>query len=521
MARRAELVGIVRPEVDDQELDRQASKMEREFEGVANLTANIDTRQIQRKLEQAIPGGGLLGTAVDAIARDGDGGGATTAGRNRDAASGTAKSTGAGALLKIEEEQLDKLEDIHTALQQGGGAGGGGGGGGLLGGLGLARFAAGGGGMGMAGMIGAGGLFQALGGLTGDKQRQALNEKMPGIGGDAVEGYTRLTKMSGIMGPGFQIDAWQQTIEDLQNFDWPSLPSASDLVPDDWNLPAPGDLVPDNWSLPSPGDLVPDNWSLPSPQSLIPNDWGLPSPSSLVPEDWSLPNPSVLVPEDWALPSSGDLVPEDWGFPSPGDLVPEDWNLPQPGDFVPDEWNLPSPGALVPDNWDLPNPSALVPEDWNLPGPEDLPKIQVKRPDWLNNLPGVTKGGDENGMAAGGVVTGPTRQLLGEGREDEAVMPLSALQSTIQGAAAQGARAAGGDTRGRRQRNPFQVESGSRTSNTPDQPTRVEAQVQVNEVSVSLQPDSLRTAFRDGIDQLEREVERRVEPQIQQEMESY
>ena len=508
MARRAELVGIVRPEVDDQELDRQASKMEREFEDVANLTANIDTRQIQRKLEQAIPGGGLLGTAVDAIARNGDGGGATTAGRNRDAASGTAKTTGAGALLKIEEEQLDKLEDIHTALQQGGGAGGGGGGGGLLGGLGLARLAAGGGGMGMAGMIGAGGLFQALGGLTGDKQRQALNEKMPGIGGDAVEGATRLTKMSGIMGPGFQIDAWQQTIEDLQNFDWPSMPSLENLS---WpNLPSLNAL---SWpGLPSLDDL-----SWPNLPSLTNLSW--PNLPSLTDLSWpSLPSLNELTWPD--LPSLNDL-----SWPELPSLNALSWpSLPSLDDL---SWpTLPSLNDLswpnLPSLSDLSWPSLPTLNDLTWPEYPEPPQIDIPRPNWLNNLPGVTgEGGDENGMAAGGVVTGPTRQLLGEGREDEAVMPLSALQSTIQGAAAQGARAAGGDTRGRRQRNPFQVESGSRTSNTPDQPTRVEAQVQVNEVSVSLQPDSLRTAFRDGIDQLEREVERRVEQQIQQEMESY
>jgi hypothetical protein len=509
MARRAELVGIVRPEVDDQELDRQASKMEREFEGVANLTANIDTRQIQRKLEQAIPGGGLLGTAVDAIARDGDGGGATTAGRNRDAASGTAKTTGAGALLKIEEEQLDKLEDIHTALQQGGGAGGGGGGGGLLGGLGLARLVAGGGGMGMAGMIGAGGLFQALGGLTGDKQRQALNEKMPGIGGDAVEGATRLTKMSGIMGPGFQIDAWQQTIEDLQNFDWPSLPSLENLS---WpNLPSLNAL---SWpGLPSLDDL-----SWPNLPSLTNLSW--PNLPSLTDLSWpSLPSLNELT---WPnLPSLNDL-----SWPELPSLNALSWpSLPSLDDL---SWpSLPSLNDLswpnLPSLSDLSWPSLPTLNDLTWPEYPEPPQIDIPRPNWLSRLPGVSDTSGESGGdgrwegAAGGVVTGPTNALIGEGSESEAVMPLSALEGTIKQASARGVRAAGGQPAGSSQRrpNPFLKSS---EDNTPDQPARVDAEVQVNEVSVTLETQSLRTAFQDGIDQIEREVKRSVEQELRNEV---
>jgi len=38
---------------------------------------------------------------------------------------------------------------------------------------------------------------------------------------------------------------------------------------------------------------------------------------------------------------------------------------------------------------------------------------------------------DYSGMAAGGVVTRPTMALIGEGREDEAVLPLSALSGML------------------------------------------------------------------------------------------
>lgn len=57
-------------------------------------------------------------------------------------------------------------------------------------------------------------------------------------------------------------------------------------------------------------------------------------------------------------------------------------------------------------------------------------------------------------MATGGLVTGPVNALIGEGREDEAVLPLSALNTIVSDSAAAGARAAlrsrdtgsGGDT---------------------------------------------------------------------------
>lgn len=52
-------------------------------------------------------------------------------------------------------------------------------------------------------------------------------------------------------------------------------------------------------------------------------------------------------------------------------------------------------------------------------------------------------------LAHGGLVTGPTRALIGEGREDEAVLPLSKLNTMVERAARTGAQTAtGGDTDG-------------------------------------------------------------------------
>jgi hypothetical protein len=59
---------------------------------------------------------------------------------------------------------------------------------------------------------------------------------------------------------------------------------------------------------------------------------------------------------------------------------------------------------------------------------------------------GVLSGGGIPGMASGGIVTGPTLAMVGEGRESEAVMPLSKLEAMIQPAqpSAQPAMAGGG-----------------------------------------------------------------------------
>jgi hypothetical protein len=46
-------------------------------------------------------------------------------------------------------------------------------------------------------------------------------------------------------------------------------------------------------------------------------------------------------------------------------------------------------------------------------------------------------GGDIPALAEGGVVTGPTLALIGEGRESEAVIPLSKLNTMMQGGGGQ------------------------------------------------------------------------------------
>lgn len=56
-------------------------------------------------------------------------------------------------------------------------------------------------------------------------------------------------------------------------------------------------------------------------------------------------------------------------------------------------------------------------------------------PDWVPGIGGKTLGFDLPQiplLANGGVATGPTFAMVGEGREDEAILPLSKLDSMLQ-----------------------------------------------------------------------------------------
>jgi len=69
---------------------------------------------------------------------------------------------------------------------------------------------------------------------------------------------------------------------------------------------------------------------------------------------------------------------------------------------------------------------------WN----STLGNIQWKAPDWVPGIGGKSVGFPKMPMlATGGVVTGPTVAMIGEGREDEAVLPLSKLDAMLQHAA--------------------------------------------------------------------------------------
>lgn len=72
---------------------------------------------------------------------------------------------------------------------------------------------------------------------------------------------------------------------------------------------------------------------------------------------------------------------------------------------------------------------------WN----STLGNIQWKAPDWVPGIGGKSVGFPKMPMlATGGVVTGPTVAMIGEGREDEAVLPLSKLDSMLKTAANSG-----------------------------------------------------------------------------------
>lgn len=72
---------------------------------------------------------------------------------------------------------------------------------------------------------------------------------------------------------------------------------------------------------------------------------------------------------------------------------------------------------------------------WN----STLGNIQWKAPDWVPGIGGKSIGFPKMPMlATGGVVTGPTVAMIGEGREDEAVLPLSKLDNMLKNAANSG-----------------------------------------------------------------------------------
>lgn len=120
MARNArELVGIVKPEMDDRALEESTGQLDEAVNRASRIAPSIDSNAIRRKLEQAIPGGGLLSGAADRIGGL-TGLGGVDAGGGRDG----------GTSTSIQTAQLERLTEIHEELEKMGASGVGGGGGG-------------------------------------------------------------------------------------------------------------------------------------------------------------------------------------------------------------------------------------------------------------------------------------------------------------------------------------------------------------------------------------------------------
>jgi hypothetical protein len=170
MARRAELAGIIRPEVDDRALDQEAKQMESRLNKAAKLTPDIDSRKIKRELERAIPGGGLIGTAADALRGGGSGGGSGATGGDAVPSGGTT----------VQTAQLEKLEDIHDELEQ----------------------------IGQSGGVGSGG---ADGGpIAGAKSVLSKTVFAGGVGAAAISGSTGAALSPGVFGKGSKFKPEQQ-----------------------------------------------------------------------------------------------------------------------------------------------------------------------------------------------------------------------------------------------------------------------------------------------------------------------
>jgi len=242
--REAELTGIVRPEVDDRALDDTRSRLSGALDEAAQLTPDIDTRSIRRKLERAIPGGGLLGGAVDRL---------TGTGGPQRPSGGSAGAGGGGLTQDTQERQLAKLDDIHDELEKLGATGLGGGGGGGLAGM-IPGGAVGGGllGGGAASAIGAGTLASgglAAGGLAGigaggwalsdiasggagfkeiGNLGESFGEQFPGVGSTIEDMFTEnpVHDLGETMGSG---DFSWPEMPDLSGLSWPEMPNLSGL----------------------------------------------------------------------------------------------------------------------------------------------------------------------------------------------------------------------------------------------------------------------------------------------------
>jgi len=168
MGRTAELTGIVKPDVDEAAVERQAGRVSDALSRTVKFAPKVAKRRLQRQIEGALPGGKLLGSMFDAARSGGGGGGGPASGDSS---------------VELEKQQVELLEDIQNELEKIGSSGGltgGGGGGGRLPMVLKSGGSAGAGGFlgsilggGTAAMAGAGGIGAALG-LAGVKGMQML-----------------------------------------------------------------------------------------------------------------------------------------------------------------------------------------------------------------------------------------------------------------------------------------------------------------------------------------------------------
>jgi len=284
-----------------------------DFETSAAVTVSLEERSLREARSDLE--GELTADPITIGVASGGGGARADGGRGMGAVADATDT-----LVTLADDRNTILGEILEAMDaqafESAQAGGGGGGGGgplpiptnLLGGPGSL------GALGTAGVLASGGLSQGLAALTGDKQRESLNNALPGVGGDAVEGAMRLTKMSGLLGPGFQFDAWQQTIEDAQNFEWPEPPA----IPE-FQWPGPPALPEFQW--PEPPALPEFQWPKP------------PDPLDLSTEDWpQAPDPLAgLTADNWPSPPDpfAELTRQDWPQ-APDPLSGIEW--PEPPD---------------------------------------------------------------------------------------------------------------------------------------------------------------------------------------------
>jgi hypothetical protein len=162
--------------MDDREAQREASKLGSALDKASQVTPELDTRRVQRELENLIPGGRVLGR-LTGLGRGGGGGGEQ------------GQPAGAGGGNTVQLSQLSELREIRQTLEKQAvteARSGGGGttilaGGGVLSGLGAAGST--------AGAIGGAGIAAALGLEAGKRVNRRVgladNESIQQVGGPA------------------------------------------------------------------------------------------------------------------------------------------------------------------------------------------------------------------------------------------------------------------------------------------------------------------------------------------------
>jgi len=387
VTRKAELTGIVRPEIDSAAAERETSRLSELMDSAAHLSPTLDTSGFRRKFERAIPSGETFTAGLDSLT-----------GRGGPTMDQPAGGGGPGlADQSIQAAQLEKLEDIHDEIEKSAVSGDGGGGGGIVSaaagslaarGL-LSGLAAGGtaataatltgaglvgGGLGLAGVAGLDqtGLFEGLRGAgqdvgselgsdtTTSLLRGANTLSLGTLGGFSRLGAGALGTVRGEKGLGAesrkQVDQTfgnSSPIRALLDWEWPEYPAL------------------DNLSWPDPPELeIPDSLN---DLSLETPDW-MSNSDTL---DFEVPN-WLDQSEGLSLDNPGWLGEDgNLGFDTP-DWLSDDGGLgiSRPG-WLDEGGNL---GMSVADWLVRDGDLGLSAPDW-LDGEGDL---EISTPDWLN-----------------------------------------------------------------------------------------------------------------------------------------